>query len=298
MKCPKCTYLGFETGDRCKNCGYDFSLMASASEPEEAEVDLMIELAGTSTDPLPDIHLVTPQPDPRFAPVVTPQLEPALPLFARTLDDEGDEPLIKLPLAPRPPLAVRKTPEIPRLRAVPRPMRRAEPALEFSEEIEPDVDVALETRVPTPAVAVPLHHAGPSGPGARAAAMAIDHAILLAIDLGVLYFTLRMAGLSMADWRMLPVAPLLTFLVLLKLAYFCAFTAVGGQTIGKMATRIRVVTDRDEPVDGARALQRTIAAAVSALVFGLGFVPALIGGERRALHDRIAHTRVVALRSV
>ena len=26
MKCPKCEYLGFETGDRCKNCGYDFSL--------------------------------------------------------------------------------------------------------------------------------------------------------------------------------------------------------------------------------------------------------------------------------
>ena len=39
MKCPKCSYLGFETGDRCKNCGYDFSLLAvpriprSRSEP-------------------------------------------------------------------------------------------------------------------------------------------------------------------------------------------------------------------------------------------------------------------------
>ena len=29
MKCPKCSYLGFETGDRCKNCGYDFSLLAA-----------------------------------------------------------------------------------------------------------------------------------------------------------------------------------------------------------------------------------------------------------------------------
>jgi len=295
MKCPKCHYLGFETGDRCKNCGYDFSLMAAASEPEDVEVDLMIELAATSTDPLPEIHLV-PQPAPE--PVVTPQPEPHLPLFARSMEDYGDEPLVKLPLAPRPPLAVRKTPEIPRLRAVPRPMRRAEPALEFSEEIEPDVAVAPERPAPAPAVAIPLHHAGTSGAGARAAAVAIDHAILFAIDTGVLYFTLRMAGLSMSDWRTLPVAPLLTFLVFLKLAYFFAFTAVGGQTIGKMATRIRVVTDRDEAVDGARALQRTIAAAASTLVFGLGFVPALIGGERRALHDRVAHTRVVTLRSV
>ena len=27
MKCPKCGYLGFESGDRCRNCGYEFSLV-------------------------------------------------------------------------------------------------------------------------------------------------------------------------------------------------------------------------------------------------------------------------------
>lgn len=309
MKCPKCHYLGFETGDRCKNCGYDFSLMTTVSESDEVEVDMMRELAGSSA-PLADIHLVSPDQvdsihmgralsasvgEPSRG---RPTAERALPLFARAMDDEGDEPLIKLPLAPRAPLAVRKTPEIPRLRAVPRPVRRAEPALQFSEEIEPDVEVAPAPVARRPAVALPLQHAGTSGAGARAAAAAIDHAILLAIDVGVLYFTLRMAGMSITDWRALPAAPLLTFLAFLKLAYFFAFTAVGGQTIGKMATKIRVVTDRDEAVDGARALQRTIAAAVSALVFGLGFVPALIGGERRALHDRVAHTRVVTLHSV
>ena len=314
MKCPKCSYLGFETGDRCKNCGYDFSLIARASEAEEVEVDLTIELGGgdTSSDSwadhvgpveapftpepvVPPIHLVSPEPAPTAA--APPLPAAALPLFARTLEDEGDEPLIKLPAAPRPPLAVRKTPEIPRLRAVPRPARRAEPALEFLEEIEPDVEEAPR-QTHAPAVAVPLQHAGPSSVGARAAAMGIDHVILLAIDAGVLYFTLRISGLTMADWRALPAAPLLTFLVFLKLAYFSAFTAVGGQTIGKMAMKIRVVTDADESVDGARALQRTFAAAVSSLVLGLGFVPALIGGERRALHDRVAHTRVVAVRSV
>src|SRR4030095_17115585 len=39
MKCPKCDYLGFETGDRCKNCGYDFSLLA-APEVEPADLSL------------------------------------------------------------------------------------------------------------------------------------------------------------------------------------------------------------------------------------------------------------------
>ena len=34
MKCPKCLYIGFETGERCKNCGYDFSLLAMADEAE------------------------------------------------------------------------------------------------------------------------------------------------------------------------------------------------------------------------------------------------------------------------
>jgi len=38
MKCPKCSYLGFETGDRCRNCGYDFSLFVdlgpASNEPE------------------------------------------------------------------------------------------------------------------------------------------------------------------------------------------------------------------------------------------------------------------------
>ena len=36
MKCPKCAYLGFETGDRCKNCGYDFALLSAVeSDPSD-----------------------------------------------------------------------------------------------------------------------------------------------------------------------------------------------------------------------------------------------------------------------
>jgi uncharacterized RDD family membrane protein YckC len=267
MKCPKCDYLGFDTGVRCKNCGYEFSLMIPGAERDQVDLDLPLHTAG----------------------VDAPSGDPSLPLFARESDDADDAPLIKVPAAPRAPLAVRRTPEIPRLRAVPRPIRRSEPALEFFEEIEP---VA-----PTAAVSTPPEHHHAGGPGARSVAMAVDHVILFAIDVAVLYFTLRIAGLTMADWRSLPAVPLLMFLLFLKLGYFCAFTAVGGQTIGKMAAKLRVVTDTDEAVDGVRAIQRTIAAAGSALVFGLGFVPALIGGERRTLHDRVAHTRVVTLRS-
>ena len=99
----------------------------------------------------------------------------------------------------------------------------------------------------------------------------------------------------MADWAALPPVPLVAFLLLVKLSYFCAFTAVGGQTIGKMAARIRVVTTEDAAIDGARAVKRTLAAAVSAALLGLGYLPALIGSERLALHDRVTRTRVIAL---
>jgi uncharacterized RDD family membrane protein YckC len=132
---------------------------------------------------------------------------------------------------------------------------------------------------------------------ARIAAVAIDYLILLGIDAAIVYFTLRMAGLSMQEWTTLPIAPMVAFLGLLKLSYFGAFTAVGGQTIGKMALGTCVVSESGKPIDAALALRRTSAGILSFLLFGVGFIPALFG-DRRALHDRLTGTRVVRLRSV
>ena len=130
----------------------------------------------------------------------------------------------------------------------------------------------------------------------RAAAGLTDHVILFAIDLIVLYSTLRMAGLAMNDWSLLPAVPMLAFLALLKLSYFVAFTAACGQTIGKMAAHIRVVSD-DAPLDPGRAIRRTLMSAVSLVALGAGFIPALLDPDHRALHDRVARTRVVELTS-
>ena len=309
MKCPKCAYLGFETGDRCKNCGYDFSLMTRPSAPVPDVIDTS---TGSTSSPriwLDDADERTSQPDPGTptgpSPAGEPKADRPLPLFMPPGEDDDDEPLIKLPVAPRPPLAVRKTPESPRVRAMSRPAPRAdvvEPVLQFADEIGPMADLKLrdEAREPVPVVPqvqADRPRATPSGAGARLVAAFIDHAILLAIDAGVIYFTLRMAALSESEWHLLPAVPLLAFLGLVKFAYFCSFTAVGGQTIGKMALGIRVVSDGNAPVDGACALRRTLA-GVATLLFGLGFIPAFFSAERRAFHDRVAHTRVIALRSV
>ena len=305
MKCPKCSYLGFETGDRCKNCGYDFSLIpepSSLDEPAASLSDVSLRSSTAEGPVLDDLPLFTP-------------------LFPTAFGGDSDEPLIKLPATPRPPLAVRRTPDTPRLRTTPRPRPRVEPdpSLDFTIEIEgplapsasltPDPSILAdrsigvwaeaEQRAPVIARAArPVSApAEVSHPGARMTAAAIDQVMLLGIDVAVLYFTLRMTGLTWAEWSMLPAVPFVAFLLLVKLAYFCAFTAVGGQTIGKMAARIRVVAADERPLAGAVALKRTLAATASTLLLGAGFIPALFGADRRAVHDRLTRTRVIALPS-
>ena len=334
MKCPKCNYLGFETGDRCKNCGYDFSLI---SDPDPS-IDLDFEVAlRASDDTLPasvdwddqfnrmdadelaDAAALAESPatrefaDPHPEPAAEPRRDPPMRVERKvgrfgpaSLFDADDEPMIRVPAAPRAPLAVRRTPETPRLRAVPKavpkPSRPIElsPALDFVEEVAPiaAVEPIAETRARTAArLGAVIQPAADSSPVARLAAAAIDHALLGAVDLAVAYFTVRMTGLTLNDLLMLPLVPLVAFLLLVKLSYFAAFTAVGGQTIGKMALRIRVVTAEDETVNGPLAVKRTLAGVASAVTLGIGFLPALLGSERRALHDRLTHTRVVALPS-
>ena len=144
MKCPKCGYLGFEHVERCRNCGYDFSLTSKASTP-----DLPIRGDALTPNPLDDLSLVdrasagqtaaksdldldldrrfsgqvepveaptVSQPPPvRLAPVGRAASRQELPLFGPPIPD--DEPLITKASPPRSPLAVRRaTQDAPRLR--------------------------------------------------------------------------------------------------------------------------------------------------------------------------------------
>jgi uncharacterized RDD family membrane protein YckC len=169
--------------------------------------------------------------------------------------------------------------------------RDTDPALVFGDDAVPHPRARAAAGVSAqPAV---LHAVEVSGPVRRLAAAIVDLFILLAIDAAVVYFTFKIAGLAFSSWQTIPVLPLALFLTMVKVSYFSVFTALGGQTVGKMATGIRVVADDDREVAAAQAVQRTLAAAASVATVGIGFAPVLLGGERRALHDRVAGTRVV-----
>ncbi len=305
MKCPKCDYLGFETGDRCKNCGYDFSLLAA---PEAELADLSLTSPERDDAPIGDLWLAHSNSGQDSESQDTLPSVGSFRLFSPSGDDE---PLIRTPSEPRAPLSVRRSSELSRSRnAVRTPAIETGLTLEFAEEAPAEIvpptrsDLVMPIRpemTPKPPVRATLSAASSSdtaaGLGRRALAALIDHAILFGIDVLVFFSTLRMTALTTEEWRSLPLLPFLAFLLFMKLAYFSAFTAMGGQTIGKMAARIRVVADDQLMMDPARAIKRTLTGVVSLASLGLGLIPALIAPDRRAFHDRVAHTHVVDLPS-
>ncbi len=50
MRCPKCHYISFGSADRCRNCGYEFSLAVEDAPP----LDLPIETDAEAVGPLAD----------------------------------------------------------------------------------------------------------------------------------------------------------------------------------------------------------------------------------------------------
>ena len=133
--------------------------------------------------------------------------------------------------------------------------------------------------------------------GARLMAVILDAAILGAIDVIVIYFTLQICGVGLDEWRVLPLAPLAAFFVLQNGGYLVCFTA-GGQTLGKMAAGIKVISaESTSPIDVGRALVRELTWLALAVPAGLGLLSTVFSSDRRGLHDRFAGTRVVRVTS-
>jgi len=208
------------------------------------------------------------------------------------IDDEAALPFDDAPLLPPPaartPLAVRRsTPEFPRNRPrTTRPVRTDSLNFESSPTASDNSIAATDTIAPLmemPSLAV------------RVGAGLIDLALLVGIDAAVLYLTLRITGLqnTIEDLRVLSPIPFVGFLAILGFGYVAAFTVAGGQTIGKMALSLRVIGDDGRRVDAAGGMLRALGCMLVPITLGLSYLPALFTSDHRALHDRIAGTRVV-----
>jgi len=242
MKCPKCGYLGFEEVERCRNCGYDFSLTA-----EPALQDLSIRRSNPTPHPLDDLSLVdraaapaplrmtdvpaevdrvfgAPEPAEAGLPSARARVSRVeLPLFRHATAD--DEPLITKVSPPRAPLAVRRsTPEVPRARTEAPRLTALDLAVEPETEQASSVDGAHSDRAGA-------WRGGESAPdagiGARLFAVVLDLAILAGIDVAVVYFTMQICGLGVADLGILPKGPLIAFLLVQHVGYLVTFTAGG-----------------------------------------------------------------------
>jgi uncharacterized RDD family membrane protein YckC len=317
MKCPKCGYLGFEHVDRCRHCGYEFSLASTMSIPDisirEDERSLSpledLALMDGATPAPPDVRLADAaldldrmfgEPDPpAAAPAARSRPAPPSPsrdelsLFGPPIPD--DAPLITRASPPRPPLAVRRaTPEVPRLRSEPRlPSFDLAPEPERESTARAGISSAANRTDHDASVNREFDTGENAAIGSRLLAVLIDLLILATVDIVVVYFTMQICGLTVADVGILPKGPLLAFLVVQNCGYFVAFTA-GGQTLGKMVAGIRVVPfDSETSLDVGRAFLRTMMWMVLAIPAGLGFLSALFSSDHRGLHDRFAGTRVV-----
>ena len=282
MKCPKCQYISFGSDSRCRNCGYEFSLTEEAPP-----IDLPIGSENQPLGPLTDLPLVADS----FRAQGT-----ELPLFAGQ-GARDDAPLVSAPAVPRAPLAVRRGAAV-----LPKPRARQgdarEPVLDLEEPAPVPQPPGRSSVAEAPSVPGPSAEFSQTAPVfRRLGAALIDLSIAGAIDAAVVYLTLRLTNLQVAEIGNLPALPLAAFLLLLNGGYFVLFTAAGGQTIGKMATAIRVVPHTADGGSGrlafSTAVLRTTAYIASLLPAGLGFVPILFSQDGRTLHDRLADTRVV-----
>jgi uncharacterized RDD family membrane protein YckC len=226
---------------------------------------------------------------------------PAAPAVSEP-EPEPDLPLVKLPRAPRAPLSVRRqTPAPGRVRekyqreaAESRQVGLLERDLLDVAPADTTLNMAAEAHDPE-AVASPADE--PANAARRIEAAVIDVLFIGAINFAVVWLTLQRCDLTLAQAAQLPFLPLAGFLFLLNSGYLLLFTATNGQTVGKMVAGIRVVGTSTEAilndsVTFKQAAMRALLIFPSVLALGAGFVPALLG-ERLALHDRFAHTRVI-----
>ncbi len=84
-----------------------------------------------------------------------------------------------------------------------------------------------------------------------------------------------------------------TFYLGFPVFYYTYLHGAYGQTFGKMALRIKVLTAEGAPIGYRRALLRWLSSLLCNLTLGLGYLLVVFDARRQGLHDKLARTIVV-----
>jgi uncharacterized RDD family membrane protein YckC len=173
-------------------------------------------------------------------------------------------------------------------------------------EAFPDLMTAVKPAAGGPVVGGRIRHASadarPASVFARFAAKLLDGIVVgvlftllacgsgcaLARDLQSLSREQSLEHLASATWRWQLAS------LLFSLLYQVAGVGLTGQTLGKRMLNIRVIAMDGRAAGFTSALVRAIGEYLSAIPLMLGYVCALFVPSRRALHDYLAGTRVIA----
>jgi uncharacterized RDD family membrane protein YckC len=82
------------------------------------------------------------------------------------------------------------------------------------------------------------------------------------------------------------------YLMVVSFGYFGWFWTHGGQTLGMRSWHLRLVGAAKNGVGWREALLRFVAACVSWMAFGAGFLWMLVDAQRLTWHDRVSGTRI------
>ena len=75
-------------------------------------------------------------------------------------------------------------------------------------------------------------------------------------------------------------------------AYFVWCWLKSGQTLAMHTWHLSLVRADHAPLSIQRAIARYVLASLSLMLFGLGFLWAIVDPDRRFLHDRLLHTKI------
>ena len=137
-----------------------------------------------------------------------------------------------------------------------------------------------------------------AGIGARFAAQFIDGIVMRVVTLPLNFiFTSKAVTPGSQDEAM----GLMVMIMLVQLGLMYLYEALmlqwRGQTLGKMALKIKVVTPEGSDIAGSQAWIRPLVRIVMVVTIIIDYIPAFFTKQKTCIHDMAARTRVVKLQA-